>query len=93
MHSPGQIRIFSSIGPLLTHLLGVGLIRSLEEATATLPIECQDVRRHTVEEVTVVTDHHPATRKSLQCLLEQSKSRNVEVVGRFVEDHQVSTTP
>src|SRR5829696_4080117 len=75
--------------PLDLVLLVVGEV-ALEPEPLRLALVGEDVRRHAVEEPAVVADHHGAARKLLQSTLEAAQRLDVEVVGRLVEEQQVT---
>ena len=85
-------------GRILAETGDAVLLIGLEVAFEPVPVgrilvgalPCEDVRGHTVEEPTVVGDHHGAAREGEQRVFEGFQGFDVKVVGRFVEQQQVA---
>jgi hypothetical protein len=56
MNTSWQIRVLAAVYPLLAHTFSVRLLRSFEETAVSFSVQRQDVSRHSIEKVTVVTD-------------------------------------
>ncbi len=85
-------------GRILAEAGDAVLLIGLEVAFEPVPVgrvvvvalPCEDVRGHTVEEPTVVGDHHGAAREGEQRVFEGFQGFDVKIVGRLVEQQQVA---
>ena len=82
-----------AVGVLRDHGLLVGGEIALEPPRLAAALEHQQVGANAVEEEAVVADHHGAAGEVDQRLFEHAHRVDVEVVGRFVQEDEVSAPP
>ncbi len=61
-----------------------------KNSTLPLVLVVQDVGGDTVEEPTVVRDHHGAAREFQQGVFQRAQGFDIQVVGRFIEQQHVA---
>lgn len=80
-----------AVGAQATHLiLLVGFEVALEPFHMAVTLEGEDVSGQAVKEPAVVGDDHGAARELFQSLFKVLKGFDVQVVGRFVEQDQIT---
>ncbi len=57
----------------------------------TITFECQNMRRQTIEEHTIVGDDNGAARVFFKRVFERCQRFGIKIVGRFVEQQNVAT--
>jgi len=81
----------NGIRPQPPHLVGLVVLEvALEPFDVAFVFERQDMRGDAVEEPAVVADDDGAAGKILQRLFQRAQRVDVEIVGRLVEQQQVS---
>ena len=64
------------------------VITVIEEDFA-VAFESQNVRRHTVKEPAIMTDHHHATDKAFHAVFKRTHRVDVDVIGRLIEQDDI----
>jgi hypothetical protein len=94
----GELLVSKSLGFVsrdpqsLAALLFVGLKISFAPMDVAIPFKGHDVGGDTVQEPSVVRDHHDASNEVQDGFLECSQRIHVEVVGRFVEQKDIASS-
>ena len=74
-------------------LLVISLVVAFEPGHLAVALEREDVRGHAVEKPAVVADNHGATAEDGDSFLQRPQGRDVQIVGRLVEQDQVAAAP
>ena len=91
METVGASRVFAETGDTV---LLIGLEVALEPVPLgrilIIAFPRENMRGHTVEEPTVVRNHHSAAREAKQRVFKRFEGFDIKIVGRFVEQQQVA---
>lgn len=83
MNAVGLIRFLAEPAMPVRFIIG---IVAFEPHHLAVALEGQNMRGHSVQEPTIVRDHHRAAGEIQQRLLQGSERLDIEIVGWFIEE-------
>ena len=59
------------------------------ELDYAIALESKDMRRHPIEEITIMSNHDHTAGKRQQRFFEYTKCHQIEIIGRLIEDDEI----
>src|SRR4051812_5372746 len=81
--------MWSNVSKSLLTVLFIIAVVSFKEVNRRVSFESKDMRANTIQEPTIVTNHHRTTAEVFQCFFKRSQGIHVDIIGRLIKKQHI----